>query len=154
KGPAMDYADTGLVDEVLAMLKEKAKEHRAIWLKIDPDIAYATGVPNEEDDSPSPVGAALLAKLENTGWCLSDEQIQFRNTVSIDLTQSEDEILAAMSQNTRRKVRTAEKKEVTIRTGSVQDLDLLYDLYSATGDRNEFLIRPREYYLKLWRYFI
>src|SRR5688500_10090971 len=90
KDPAMDYADSALVDEVFAMLKSKAKEHNAIWLKIDPDVAYATGVPGEEDDKSAPVGAALLAKLEGDGWKLSDEQVQFRNTVSIDLTLSED----------------------------------------------------------------
>ena len=136
KGPAMDYADTALVDKVLAMLKMKAKEHNAIWLKIDPDVAYATGVPNEEDDKVEAIGAALLSKLEKTGWSLSDEQIQFRNTVTIDLKQSEDELLAGMSQNTRRKVRTAEKKDVTIRAAGLDDLDLLYDLYSSTGERN------------------
>jgi peptidoglycan pentaglycine glycine transferase (the first glycine) len=154
KGPAMDYGDSALVDEVLAMLEAKAREHRAIWLKIDPDVAYATGVPNEEDDAPAPIGAALLAKLEKNGWQLSNEQVQFRNTVSLDLTQSEDDLLAAMSQNTRRKVRTAEKKDVAIRVGTLKDLDLLYDLYSNTGERNEFLIRPHDYYLKLWRYFM
>jgi peptidoglycan pentaglycine glycine transferase (the first glycine) len=154
KGPAMDYSNTQLVNDVLQLLKQQAKQHRALWLKIDPDVVYATGVPNEEDDTIAPVGHALKQKLEDTGWLLSTEQVQFRNTITIDLTRSEDEILMAMSGNTRRKVRQAEKKDVTIRAGTLADLDMLYDLYSATGDRNEFLIRPQEYYVKLWRYFM
>ncbi len=154
KGPAMDYGDINLVQEVLDELRDKAKEHRAIWLKIDPDLPYATGIPDEEDDSLVAEGQAVKSYLENTGWVFSDEQIQFRNTVTIDLTQSEDDILMAMSGNTRRKVRQAEKKDVTIRQGTLDDLETLYALYDITGDRNDFLIRPKEYYLKLWRYFM
>ena len=41
-----------------------------------------------------------------------------------------------------------------MRGGTLSDLDTLYALYSATGDRNEFLIRPAAYYVKLWRYFM
>lgn len=154
KGPAMDYSNLELVAEVFSLLQQKAKEHHAIWLKIDPDIPYARGVPDEDDDSPSEVGANLKNWLEDNNWRFSDDQIQFRNTVTINLLQSEDDILAAMSGNTRRKVRQAEKKDVTIRNGSLDDLNTLYDLYTTTGERNDFLIRPKDYYLKLWRYFM
>ncbi|MEM9954417.1 MAG: peptidoglycan bridge formation glycyltransferase FemA/FemB family protein [Chloroflexota bacterium] len=154
KGPAMDYSDTALVQEVLSIIQAKAKEHRAVWVKIDPDIAYATGVPNEEDDTIVETGHAIKQLLEDKQWSFSDDQIQFRNTVTIDLTQAEDDILMAMSGNTRRKVRQAYKKDVTIRDATLDDLDTLYKLYDITGDRNDFLIRPKEYYLKLWRYFM
>lgn len=152
KGPAMDYRDLPLVQEVLRLLKDKAKEHRAIWLKIDPDLPYATGVPGEDDDRIDEPGYSVKRILEKSGWQFSDDQIQFRNTVTIDLTQPEDDILMAMSGNTRRKVRQARKKDVTIREATVADLDTLYALYDITGDRNDFLIRPKEYYLKLWQY--
>ena len=154
KGPAMDYSDTHLVDSVVDALQEKARQHRAIWLKLDPDVAYATGVPDEDDDTDCPTGQALRASLQQRGWCFSDDQVQFRNTITIDLTQPEDDILMAMSGNTRRKVRTADKKDVTVRAASLDDLELLYDLYSRTEDRNEFLVRPRDYYLDLWREFM
>lgn len=154
KGPAMDYSDLSLVDEVLTQIQEQAKKHRAVWVKIDPDIAYATGIPNEDDDLVIDRGQAVKTYLENHKWTFSDDQIQFRNTVTIDLTQSEDDLLMAMSGNTRRKVRQAEKKDVTIREATLADLDTLYALYDITGDRNDFLIRPKEYYLQLWQYFM
>lgn len=154
KGPAMDYSDLPLVDEVLRLLQDKAKSHRAIWLKIDPDLPYATGVPGEADDMSVEPGNSIKQLLGKNKWTFSDDQIQFRNTVTIDLTQSEDDILMAMSGNTRRKVRQAEKKGVTIREATVDDMDTLYALYDITGDRNAFLIRPQDYYLKLWQYFM
>jgi lipid II:glycine glycyltransferase (peptidoglycan interpeptide bridge formation enzyme) len=154
KGPALHYDDPALAAAILEMIQEKARQHRAIWVKVDPDVTLASGVPGEESDQPNPIGQRIEALLTATGWLFSDDQIQFRNTITIDLTRSEEDILMAMSQNTRRKVRQAEKKEVTIRSGTVADLDALYDLYTTTGERNEFLVRPRSYYTKLWRYFL
>lgn len=154
KGPAIDYDDPQVTEAVLDALQAKAREHRAIWLKIDPDIAHAIGVPGEDDDRPQEPGNRLKARLQARGWRFSDDQVQFRNTITFDLTQSEDDLLAAMSGNTRRKVRTAAKKGVTIRAAGLDDLETLYALYVGTGERNEFLIRPKDYYLTLWREFM
>jgi lipid II:glycine glycyltransferase (peptidoglycan interpeptide bridge formation enzyme) len=152
KGPALDYADTALVGEVLGYLEDMARRRGAVWLKIDPDVIAATGVPDEPDDAPDPVGARVTALLMARGWRFSDDQVQFRNTIALDLTRAEDDLLAAMSQNTRRKVRTAEKKGITVREATLDDLSTLYDLYAVTGARDGFLIRPAAYYLHEWRY--
>lgn len=152
KSPAMDYADADLVAAVLSALESYAKW--ALWLKIDPDVVLATGVPHEADDQAESVGQQFQATLQARGWVFSADQVQFRNTITLDLTQTEDDLLAAMSQNTRRKVRTAEKKGVTIRAATPADLPLLYALYQETGERDAFLIRPAAYYEQAWRDFM
>ena len=154
KGPALDYGDADLVTEVLDYLQSMARKHGAIWLKLDPDVIAATGVPNEPEDTLNFTGQALIRTLKDRGWRFSGDQVQFRNTVVLDLNRSEDEILAALSQSTRRKVRIAEREGVTIRAGSADDLPLLYNLYRVTGARDDFLIRPPEYYEQAWRSFI
>jgi peptidoglycan pentaglycine glycine transferase (the first glycine) len=154
KGPALDYSDTALFQEVITALENRAKEQRAIWLKIDPDVILATGLPDSDDDTADVTGAAIKQSLETRGWQFSDSQVQFRNTMSIDLTQSEDDILMAMSGNTRRKVRTATKKNVTIHLATIDDLPILYDLYQITGERDDFLTRPFEYYKRAWQKFM
>ncbi len=161
KGPALDYDDHALVLEVLRHLQRLARHHRAIWLKIDPDVIAATGVPanvgTSEDstgDTPNPTGQAFMRTLREQRWRYSGDQVQFRNTIVIDLRQSEDALLAAMNQSTRRKIRIAQRESVSFRTGTVGDLPILYDLYSITGARDEFLIRPPEYYEQAWRVFI
>jgi peptidoglycan pentaglycine glycine transferase (the first glycine) len=154
KGPALAYEDSDLAAEVLDYLQNLARNQFAIWLKIDPDVMSATGIPGEADDLPNTTGQALIAALTERGWHFSVDQVHFRNTICIDLTQSEDDLLAAMSQNTRRKVRTAEKKDVTIRVGTPADLSTLYDLYRATGERDHFLTRPPSYYERAWRSFM
>lgn len=154
KGPVFATDDTHLQTAVVAELERTARSMRAIWLKLDPDIVRATGVPNEDDDTPSSDGRAWTGLLTGRGWRFSDDQVQFRNTLIIDLTQSEDDILMAMSQNTRRKVRQATKKGVTVRSATTDDLRALYDLYQTTGERDDFLIRPFDYYATLWREFM
>ncbi len=154
KGPALAYADADLAASVLDALQALARKQFAVWLKIDPDVINATGVPGEDDDLPDATGQQLISLLKARGWRLSDDQVQFRNTITLDLTQSEDELLAAMSQNTRRKVRTAEKKGVIIRAATLVDLPVLYDLYRATGERDAFLTRRFSYYQQAWQAFM
>lgn len=154
KGPALAYEDAVLAAAVLDHLQHLARKRRAVWLKIDPDVIAATGIPGEPDDQLSPIGQAVITALKSRGWRFSEDQVQFRNSLVVDLTRTEDEILAAMSQNTRRKVRTGEKKGVSVRSAALADLPLLYDLYRVTGERDNFLIRPFSYYQQAWREFM
>ncbi|MFN8527590.1 MAG: peptidoglycan bridge formation glycyltransferase FemA/FemB family protein [Anaerolineae bacterium] len=154
KGPALAYDDPAITSAILDHLQTFARSQGAIWLKVDPDVIEATGMPGESDDQPDSTGQQVISELQRRGWRFSADQVQFRNSVIVDLTRSEDELLAAMSQNTRRKVRVAERDGVTIRVGSAADLPLLYDLYKITGERDQFLIRPFSYYELAWKTFI
>jgi len=154
KGPVLDPADADLAQEVVAALEQLAKQQRAIALKIDPDIPLVTGAPGEPEESPHPPGLAWESMLIGRGWRYSSEQIQFKNTIVIDLTPDEDALLMRLSQNTRRKVRVAERDGVTIRAAAESDVPMLYDLYLETGQRDGFLVRPREYYERAWRDFM
>lgn len=154
KGPVLDYADIDLVDAVLNDLEERAKGLGIVWLKIDPDVIAGTGLPDSDKDSPDSGGGEIIRLLKTRGWCFSVSQVQFRNTLTIDLSRSEDELLMTMSGNTRRKVRIAAKKGVKIRAASLEDLPLLYRLYQITGTRDGFLIRPFDYYRRAWEAFM
>jgi lipid II:glycine glycyltransferase (peptidoglycan interpeptide bridge formation enzyme) len=154
KGAVFAYDDDTLTNFVLDYMKQFAKKRLAIWLKIDPDVPLATGLPNTPEDIPAPVGQSLKNRLMATKWRFSDDQVQFRNTLVIDLSQNEETLLAEMSQNTRRKIRTAEKKGVTIKHATLDDLPILYDLYRITGERDLFLTRPPAYYERAWRDFM
>jgi peptidoglycan pentaglycine glycine transferase (the first glycine) len=154
KGPALDYTKPDLLAAVLDHLQGLARRRSAIWLKIDPDVIASTGVPGEEDAQDDPHGQAVVAALTARGWRFSASQVQFRNTITLDLSRPADELLMAMRQSTRRKVRTAEKKGVTIRPAGPEDIPILYDLYQQTGSRDGFLTRPLAYYQNAWGNFM
>lgn len=150
KGPMLDYYDPLLLNQMLERLEGLAKSRRAIWLKIDPDVTVARGEPGQTDAAEEPGSAQVIAALKKRGWRYSDSQVQFRHTITIDLTRSEDDLLAAMGQGKRRKVRYGPKHGVSVRAARLDDLPLLYRLYAETGQRDGFLTRPYEYYADEW----
>ncbi|MCY4145705.1 MAG: peptidoglycan bridge formation glycyltransferase FemA/FemB family protein [Chloroflexi bacterium] len=154
KGPALDYRDVDLAEAALAKLEKRARRLGNVWLKIDPDVIAATGLPGEEGERRDALGGQFMEMLSARGWRFSASQVQFRNTLTIDLQRPLDDILMSFSGNTRRKVRAAAKKGVTVRAATLDDLPLLYQLYQVTGARDQFLIRPFAYYQRAWRDFM
>ena len=154
KGPLMDWSDETPRKRVLDNLQSFAKKQGAIFLKIDPDAVLGTGIPESTDAVEDGRGQAVMSDLERRGWLFSSDQIQFRNTLLIDLTVSEDEMLAFMKQKTRYNVRLAERKGVTVRTGTLEDLSMLYKMYAETSLRDGFVIRDEGYYRTVWSTFM
>ncbi|HID88145.1 MAG TPA: peptidoglycan bridge formation glycyltransferase FemA/FemB family protein, partial [Anaerolineae bacterium] len=143
KGPILDYGDAALLASVLSDLEGLARERGAVFLKIDPDVRGDT-----------PMGREVTALLQRRGWRYSPEQVQFRNTLLLDLTGSLDEILARMKSKWRYNIRLAVRRGVTVRPGGLTDLPLLYEMYRETSLRNRFVIRPEAYYRDAWGSFI
>jgi lipid II:glycine glycyltransferase (peptidoglycan interpeptide bridge formation enzyme) len=154
KGPLFDMANGGLQAMVLNDLQVYARKHGAILLKIDPDVQLGWGVPGQADARDNAAGIGLRSDLQRRGWQDSAEQVQFRNTVIVDLTVSEDELLVHMKQKTRYNVRLAQKKGVQIRAGAQDDLTMLYRMYAETSVRDGFVIRPEAYYRTVWESFM
>ena len=151
KGPALDYGDAPLLAEVLSTLEGYARRGRSLFLKIDPDVRLGAG----PDDAPPTAGAAaVLQTLAARGWRPSAEQIQFKNTVLIDLAADEAGLLAAMKPKTRYNIGLASRRGVRVHAGGEPDLPAFYKLYRETARRDGFLIRPPAYYLDVWAQFL
>ena len=154
KGPLLDWADHALTTRVLDDIQAYARDRRAIFLKIDPDALLGTGIPGSEAAWEDPSGQAVREALQARSWVFSQDQIQFRNTVLLDLSPTTDEILAGMKQKTRYNIRLASRKGVTVRQGTEADLPALYRMYAVTAVRDNFVIRHEAYYLSLWHAFL
>ena len=154
KGPLLDWSDPALRQRVLADLQVFAKRLGAIFIKADPDVALGTGIPGMETAVEFEDGQEVKSELLRRGWKFSQDQIQFRNTVLIDLSLSEETLLACMKQKTRYNIRLGQKKGVTVRIGTLDDLPLLYRMYAETSIRDGFLIREEGYYQTVWRNFM
>src|SRR5215204_6296345 len=150
KGPLLDWTNESLRTRVLNDLQSFAKKQGAIFLKMDPDVVLGTGVPTSEDEVVDNNGQLVMKELERRGWEYASDQIQFKNTVIIDLNPTEDELLARMKQKTRYNVRLAEKKGVSLRVGTTGDLSQLYKMYAETSVRDGFVIRAEGYYKTVW----
>jgi lipid II:glycine glycyltransferase (peptidoglycan interpeptide bridge formation enzyme) len=154
KGPALDYADAALAVQVLADLEAYAYQNKALFIKIDPDVLRHYGEPQPNQPPLAPQGQVMLDLLAQRGWRFSPEQIQFRNTVLINLAAEPAELLAAMKSKWRYNIGLAERRGVTIRPGRVEDISSFYRMYAETAIRDNFLIRPEAYYRDVWQQFL
>ncbi len=137
KGPALDYEDSGLAIEVLTRLEEMAREQKAIFVKIDPEVS---------------AGRSDVARLiEGRGWRASSEQVQYRSTLLVDLRRPEGELLAEMKEKWRYNIRLAARRGVEVHLGTMDELPLMYEMYRITSARDDFIIRPFSYYADAWR---
>lgn len=143
RGPLIDWENLSGVETVLDALEAEAKILKGIFIKIDPEV-HADEV----------WGESVVGILKRRGWIPSNDQIQFRNTMWMDLQPAEDELLAAMKQKTRYNIRLAQKKGITVRRGNRDDLPLLYKMFAETSVRDRFVIRNETYYLDVWGTFI
>jgi peptidoglycan pentaglycine glycine transferase (the first glycine) len=152
KGPLLDWKEPVLAALVLDELERLARYRKALFIKVDPDVYFPEHAPAF---CRRPANAPEIAHLLGArGWRLSDEQIQFRNTVLLDLNRSEEALLAEMKQKARYNIRLAMRRGVTIRQGTATDLNRFYELYAETSQRNGFAIRPAEYYRDAWSGFM
>ena len=148
RGPVLAWSEQGLRDQVLQDLAAQARKRNAIFLKIDPAILV-------DDGSQTILNLRTLkSDLKGDGWRVSPDQVQFRNTFTLDLRLSEDELLANMKQKTRYNVRLAGRRGVSVRFGGMDDLALLYQMYAETSLRDGFVIRNQAYYEDTWRSFM
>jgi peptidoglycan pentaglycine glycine transferase (the first glycine) len=154
KGPLLDWNDQPLRTRVLDDLQRFARQQGAIFLKLDPDVVLGTGVPGTEAEIAEPGGEAVCEELSRRGWRFAEDQIQFKNTVMVEVgTSTEEEILARMKQKTRYNVRLGPKKGVSVRVGNKDDWPMLYKMYAETSVRDGFVIRDEAYYRKVWSNF-
>jgi len=153
KGPLLDWDNAPLRHQVLADLERFARRRGAIFVKMDPDIPLGWGIPGEPSACESGAGLAIQRAITERGWLFSAEQIQFRNTVEIDLRPEENGLLAGMKQKTRYNIRLAERKGVKVRTGTPADFTDLYRMYAETSVRDGFVIREEAYYRAVWQAF-
>ena len=150
RGPLLDWRKVKLWSEVLSDLVKIAIDRKAIFIKIDPEV-ISEPVENISLDIHQILNEDGLKEICGYGWKISPEQIQFKNTLWIDLTLAEDDLLQAMKQKTRYNIRLAERKGVRVRQASESDFSTLYELYAQTSTRDGFIIRPKDYYVNLWQ---
>ena len=152
KGPCLDWNDDELSAGVLADLEALARRERAIFIKIDPEIVL--NIDQEYGILDTRYGSRIPYHISH--FFPSASQVQFKNTVWLDLKRAEDDIIASFKQKTRYNIRLAERKGVTVRIPPPDEapLDLLYQLYAETSVRDGFVIRHADYYRDAWGGFI
>ncbi len=134
RGFLADYGDAAALAELTAALRDKARAAGAVTLKLEPMAREG----------------ANLSALEALGYRAAGRGVQPGRTIYLDLSKSEEELLAGMERRTRYNVKLARRRGVTTRaSGTAEDLRLFYGLLEATTARQRFLVHSLAYYEKV-----
>ena len=133
RGPAVaDAGDRVAVCDAVA--EYCRREVHGIGITFEPDWA--------QTDAPLPIAGARPAT----------NPILFPTTLILDLSQSEDELQAAMSKTTRYDIRKAARTGLEVRrVRDAETVQAVLDVYHETAERAGFALHSDAYYLDLHR---
>lgn len=142
RGPVCDPHDADTIRALLEKCKELARKHRSYVLKMDPDIEI-------EDKQFENIVLSLGFKL--TRGLKNYEGIQPRFVFRLDLRgKTEEMIMQDFHQKTRYNIRLAQRRGVVVKVGGREDIDVFYRMIVETGIRDNFVVRSKEYYEKVF----
>lgn len=137
RGPVVDPQDDEALNVLMRAVGDYGRSVGAIFCKADP--AWLAGTTHD------------LAKAK---FHPSSEPVQVTETYTIDLTKTEDEILAPMRSKTRQYIRKSEREGTTIiRDTEGKWLSACYDIYVETSKRAQFGLHPRSYYDAIFHHY-
>ncbi len=146
RGPVVDIENPGLCQELFNGAERVARDHGAIFLKIDPDVPKT---------NQAFVDILNRCKFRRNDTGLDFEGVQPAFVFRLNITPGEEQLLAAMHGKTRYNIRLSSKKGVTIRTArSKEELPVFYSILQETAERDHFLIRGYEYFEMMWEQLI
>jgi lipid II:glycine glycyltransferase (peptidoglycan interpeptide bridge formation enzyme) len=122
--------DVGLVDDI----KKAAKDNQVIFWRLEPLSEDFISLAKEQ---------GLIVK--------KTIPLQPEETLVLDLSKSEAELLADMKQKTRYNIKLAEKKKLEIREGREEDFEYFWQLMKGTGARDGFRTHTKDYYYHLFK---
>jgi len=154
RGPLADWHDPEIRVRMLTEVEKVARKDKLVFVKIDPEIRVNLATSSPQDQNQASTAEAIVNLLTQRKWKYSPEQVQFKNTMVLNLTGDEASWLARMKPKTRYNLRLALKNGVTVRKATREDLPLLYQMYAETAHRDGFIIRPESYYLNVWSKFM
>jgi lipid II:glycine glycyltransferase (peptidoglycan interpeptide bridge formation enzyme) len=143
RGPVCDIHDKKVLSELVNSAKELAKKYKSFIIRIDPDISNTD---EEFKGIAKEIGFNIKENVKDF-----NEVIQPRYVFRLDVKdKTEEDLMKSFHEKTRYNIRLASKKGVTVREGNKDDLKIFHRIMIETGDRDNFLIRPLEYFEKMY----
>ncbi len=133
-GPILDWKDKTLVKTVFNNIREEGQKNNCVFVRVRPQLELS-------DKS--------LALMKELGLKRAPMFLSVEYAGILDLNKSEEEILAGASQGFRRKLRKAEKNEITIETSKDPKIvKTFYEIEVKHAQRQKFIAFSEDFLTK------
>ncbi len=150
RGPLIDFGNLSYLKAMLAGLKGIAKKEKCLFVKMDPNISYRIFKPEEKESAkPLESGVQVINSFKEAGakhlgfTLMMHESFQPR---FVAITNYSDTFEQDLPRRTKRFIKDADKKNVAIRRGNVEDLDKFIEILSLTESRKDITLRDKDYH--------
>lgn len=139
KGPVVDWSHHAETALLLHKIEEACQKAGASVLKIEPNL---------------PDTAENRTLLRDYGFHPSEQAIQPRSTIILNVSADEEMILKRMKGKWRYNIRLSQRKGVIVRAGTRDDLIHFHNLMRTTGQRDGFAVHSAAYYERAFDAFV
>lgn len=153
RGYILDYDNYEILKEFTEKLKIYAKKHKAIFIKIDPDIIY-NQIDNEGnniiENNNKVIDTLTNLGYKHLGFTKNFETMQPRYTFRIDMNKSFEDIENNYTKTTKQRIKKANDFFIETRIGNEEDINTFYNLMIITENRKDFITHNEQYYKSLY----
>lgn len=158
RGYVLDFNNFEILEKFTEELVKFAKEKKAIYIKIDPDIVwqkenYLGEVTKEEAKNKKIFNKLQDLGYKHLGFTKNFETMQPRYTFRIDLNQDLETIENKFSKTTKQRIQKSLKLQTEVEIGTEKDLPTFYHLMTLTETRKDFISYKLDYYQALYKIF-
>lgn len=158
RGYVIDFNNFQILEKFTEEIVKFAKEKKAIYVKIDPDIVwkkenYKGEVTEVEAKEKKIFNEMLRLGYKHLGFTKNFETMQPRYTFRIDLNLDMEEIESHFSKTTKQRIAKAQKLKTRVEIGDEHDLTVFYHLMMLTESRKDFVSYNIDYYKTLYKLF-
>ena len=141
RGPVCDYNDYDTIKDLLGGVKIIAKKHNAYTFKMDPPVL---------EDSHDFSNKICELGFDFTPYMGDYTTMQTRINYMLNVEgQTIDEITSKINTKYRYKINLGKRKGLVCKTFDKTHIDDFYALMKITGIRDKFIVRPKEYFVKM-----
>ena len=154
----MAYASRGFLYDYknIKEFKEALKKYFSkdvIFFRMDPPVILASYDKNLNkeffEDSSNLIKELKENKFIHYGFNNAYETMQFRFVMKMPVLDNMDNQLLGMNKSTKKNINLAVEKGVCIKKGTIDDLDLAYELFEKTNTRRNIQSFKKKFYLYL-----